>query len=54
MALSFDSTLTNAKGLSKIILFKGLSHPMVLEKLEYIHNNFLTNKLVIYTVVANQ
>lgn len=30
MALSFDSTLTNAKGVSKIILFKGLSHPMVL------------------------
>ncbi|PZU96011.1 MAG: hypothetical protein DCE90_11325 [Pseudanabaena sp.] len=29
MALSFDSTLTNAKGISKIILFKGLSHPMV-------------------------
>ncbi|NWO11958.1 hypothetical protein HLV40_16385 [Chromohalobacter salexigens] len=30
MALSFDSTLTNAKGVSKVILFKGLSHPMVL------------------------
>jgi len=30
MALSFDSTLTNAKGISKVILFKGLSHPIVL------------------------
>lgn len=30
MALTFDSTLTNAKGIGKIILFKGLSHPMVL------------------------
>ena len=30
MALSFDSTLTNAKGISKVILFKGLSHPMLL------------------------
>jgi hypothetical protein len=30
MALSFDSTLTNAKGISKIVLFKGLSHRLVL------------------------
>ena len=30
MALSFDSTLTNAKGISKVILFKGLNHPMAL------------------------
>lgn len=30
MATSFDSTLTNAVGTSKIILFKGLGHPVVL------------------------
>ena len=30
MALSFDSTLTNAVGTSKVILFKGLAHPVVL------------------------
>ncbi len=30
MALSFDSTLTNSKGIGKIILFKGLSHCIVL------------------------
>lgn len=30
MAISFDSTLTNAVGTSKVILFKGLSHPVVL------------------------
>ena len=30
MATSFDSTVTNAVGISKVILFKGLSHPVVL------------------------